>query len=275
MNMAQTNRNNLFNAYILGMRSNYRGIDLEKILSDYEIPFLRIDAIAPEMLPELDVQTISISNFLSITPKMSPGEICCAFGHKLIYEQITRAEFEWALVLEDDAILRIDPKQILFNSINASSPSIIQLSPDPNSLEFTTVAEAEIYTANPVIVKLQAPQLETCAYFINKSAARRILNRTPTSLISARADWPLEALNRINFFATETFCAFQIKNVKNTTIVDRNYWVKDISAPFRLLRIFARVIGLTSFVYWINGAPFKASYMIEVINPYKQKKRRG
>lgn len=275
MDIDQKNRNYLFNAYILGTRLNYRGDNLEKRLFDYQIPYLRIDAITPNMIQELDVQPINLSKFISIIPKMSPGEICCAYGHKLIYDKIANGEFEWSLVLEDDAILRINPNEILLNSLNSDSPSIVQLSPNPNFLEFKTVADTELYTADPSIVGLQAPQLETCAYFINRSAAQLILNRKPISIITARADWPLEALNGINFFTTKMFCAFQIKDSKRSTIVDRNYLVTNIPFLFRLLRILVRVIGLTSLVYCTKGAPFRASYVVEVVNPYLVRQRRG
>ena len=265
----------MFDAYILGIKSNYRGSVLEQKLNGYEIAFKRQNGITPEFLGELNVRSVKISDRLSIIPSLTEGEICCAYGHKLIYKQIIENTSDWALIFEDDAVLRIDPREIPLNMIANDCPTIIQLSPDPTVVEFFSEKDSDGHIVDPSLVKKQFPQLETCAYFINKAAAKKILERVPISLITARADWPLESLTGIHFYATRTFCAFQLKNSSNSRIKDRLSSSNRIPVSRRLFRIAARFTGITSFVYLINGAPFKASYIVEVLRPLRSRLFKG
>jgi GR25 family glycosyltransferase involved in LPS biosynthesis len=261
----------LFHTYILGLPAQFRGGSLEDQLQKYEIDFSRIAAIDPSQLKMLGIKWVSVSPFLSIIPPLTPGEICCSFGHKMIYSEILEGSYDWALILEDDAILRANPKLVNIAELDSSIPTIVQLSPDPTKLEISSSDTLESFVPDPQIVQLGSPQLESCAYFINKEAARRVLDSVPPSLITSRADWPLETSNRVRFMSTSVFCAYQIKTNGNSQIGDRGELTLRTPLILRVTRGVLRVMGITSLAYKVQGAPFFASYRVEVTNPLLRK----
>ncbi len=257
----------LFHTYILGLPSKFRGEPLEKQLRGYGVEFSRVHGIEPDQLDEFGIRSVAIPDYLSIIPPLMPGEICCSFGHKIIYRKIVDGEFDWGLILEDDAILRINPEQIDLEGLELEIPRIVQLSPDPYLATFSKRDPLDGYDPNPQLVEIATPQLESCAYFINKAAARIIIESTPEKLITSRADWPLESLGKVSFMKVRVFCAFQPRVDGDSQIGDRDIFISSLPKPLRALRILFRVIGVTSLAYKLQGAPFKASYRVEVINP--------
>ena len=265
-------RNN-FHTFILGLPFQYRGSELEKSLDDYEVYFTRVNGIEPSQLDSLGVRAISISPRFSIIPPMTPNEICCAYGHKLIYSKLIENSNEWSLVLEDDAILRINPKLVNLEKLDPSIPAIVQLSPNPLEREFSSSDLFFSGAPDTTLVEIESPQLESCAYFINRSAVQLILKRVPLGLISSRADWPLEARTGIRFNKTKEFCAYQIKTDSVSLIRDSITLIAKVSLVHRLVRILYRVFGITALLYKFQGAPFFAAYRAEVSLPFSSKFR--
>ena len=263
----------VFQAYILGLASRYRGELLEAELRKYDIEFSRIDAIEPIQLKELGIRWVKISPYLSIIPALTPGEICCSLGHKMIYNRILEAKHDWALVLEDDAILRVSPKLVNLGKLDSSVPTILQLSPDPTKLLISKDDSLIGYIPDPQIVQRKNPQLESCAYFINRAAACLILDSVSPQLITSRADWPLEASKSVQFMTTSVFCAYQIRVGGTSQIQGRGELAPRIPLLLRVVRGILRILGITSFFYKVQGASFRASYRVEVTNPMLERFR--
>lgn len=257
----------LFHTYILGLPKKFRGEILEATLQEYGLEFTRVSAVEPIQLNELDIRVVKFSKYFSIIPPLTPGEICCAFGHKLIYTKIVEGNQEWALVFEDDAILRINPGFIEIGDLDPTIPTILQLSPDPTKHVFSRKDTLDNLDPDSRVVKSEKPQYETCAYFINKKAAQHMLKLSPMNLITGRADWPLGASKEILFLRTKVFCAYQIREGEESQIAGRDDPVLKIPLFFQVVRGFARVLGFTSFLYKLQGAPFRASYDVEVTQP--------
>lgn len=253
------------------MPSKYRGQQLESALKAYGVAYTRIAGIEPSQLDSLDVRALRISSRFSIIPPLTPSEICCAYGHKLIYSQILDGVHEWALILEDDAILRIDPKLIKLHELDSNLPLVLQLSPDPYEYEFSALDSPDEHIPDTKLIKIRNPQLETCAYLMNKAAAKIILEKVKPNLITSRADWPLEALGNVNFMKTKVFCAYQIKLHSKSLIRDKSIEIPRVSLVTQLLRAFVRFTGVTALLYSLNGAPFRAAYRVEVTLPLIKK----
>lgn len=263
--------NSGFHIYILGVPSRYRGATLEKQLLNFGLSFTRIDGVEPNQLETFKVRALAITPYLSIIPPLVPGEVCCSFGHKLIYSKILEGDSEWSLILEDDVSLRIDPRLISLEHLDASMPTILQISPDPTEQLFSSNDSLEDFPPDAFILPLKNPQLETSAYFINKAAAHKILELVPMNFVTSKADWPIESLGRVNFMKTRGFCALQFRVDSGSQIEGREVAFFKIPTFFRGIRFFFRMFGVTSLVYRSKGVPFISSYRAEVLIPLQRK----
>ena len=201
-----TDNVNQCNTYILGTRLGYRGFDLEQQLLEKNQGYVNIwgwDYRSCDKSSIIEHSNKCKANFL-LDRDLTLGEICCALGHREIYNDFLETSFEWALVLEDDArlVLKEIPYSFL-EKIAKHNPSIIQLYGLAEALEQLPINQKEIQVikkgGEDDLYRLNfIPEL-THAYFINRLAAKQLSKSTMNGIYST-ADWPLLATKGLHFY---------------------------------------------------------------------------
>ncbi|MDR1536101.1 MAG: glycosyltransferase family 25 protein [Planctomycetota bacterium] len=79
--------------------------------------FARFD-LEPEIFPAVDGRELSPDRLRELIYRpevnpLTPGEIGCALSHRTIYEKMRDENIPFAFILEDDSVLRLDPRPLL------------------------------------------------------------------------------------------------------------------------------------------------------------------
>lgn len=160
---------------INALQATKRRKHIEQELSTFL--FLDVEFVPAIMGKELSPEEIENSFDVEYYKKrsrtsLSPGVIGCTLSHRLCYKKLLEGDDNFALILEDDAILSNDIQiilPILYNNIrNMVEPTVIILSP---SYTYTTMTRHESYNLCDCFEATMA-----IGYLINKSAAYSILN---------------------------------------------------------------------------------------------------
>ncbi|MDR1533706.1 MAG: glycosyltransferase family 25 protein [Planctomycetota bacterium] len=74
--------------------------------------------LEPEIFPAVDGRGLSSDRLRELVYRpevnpLTPGEIGCALSHRKIYEKMRDENIPFAFILEDDSILRLDPRPLL------------------------------------------------------------------------------------------------------------------------------------------------------------------
>ncbi len=203
-----TDHVNQCNTYILGTKLGYRGFDLEQQLQEKNQSYVNVwgwDYRSSDKSSILKHSNNFKANFL-LDRDLTLGEICCALGHREIYNDFLETSFEWALVLEDDArlVLKEIPYSFL-EKIARHKPSIIQLYGLAEALVQLPINQKEIQMIKKGgvgdLYRLNfIPEL-THAYFINRLAAKQLSKSTMNGIYST-ADWPLLGTKGLHFYTS-------------------------------------------------------------------------
>lgn len=127
------------------------------------------------------------------------GEIGCALAHRAVYQAIAGMSSSWGVVFEDDA--EIIEGRRLASQLNVLRKTLPRDIPVIVNLNFSAATRPMFVPVDRRIGlwKPWVPTYTTTSYFLNKAAARRLLeNQTP---ISSQADWPV-AKGDVLFFHT-------------------------------------------------------------------------
>ncbi|SQK76910.1 glycosyltransferase family 25 protein [Tatumella ptyseos] len=134
--------------------------------------------IEAEIIPAVDGRTLSHNELEKITHPsyvagLTPSEIGCSLSHLKIYKKMANENIEKALILEDDALLKVDLVKIVewYNNIENKSEEVILLS------------EVNKYFTKPIkkinedyhLVDVAEAALTHC-YLLNKKAAIKLLD---------------------------------------------------------------------------------------------------
>lgn len=117
------------------------------------------------------------------------GEVGCALAHRNVYEEFSNASQEWALILEDDSIIRDEAVlqeclQQVMSSGFARHPTIASFF----TRQFSAPLFIKLRQPLECFVELERPVTSTLGYLINqKAAAQLTLTQTP---VQSTADWP-------------------------------------------------------------------------------------
>jgi GR25 family glycosyltransferase involved in LPS biosynthesis len=205
------------------------------------------------------------SKFL-IKRKLTLGEICCALGHRQIYSEFLETGLEWALILEDDArFISADIPYQFPQKIERSKPCIIQLYGIEETLAQLPIKKKRSQVINNERVNRLyrlyfTPEL-THAYFINRSAARKLYNSTRNGIYST-ADWPLLGTRGLKFYSSAL--PVFIQNADQSLLAkdrptDSNY-VKQSS---HRLSELVNLLGLKAMLGIFSGInPFEMQHLI-------------
>lgn len=174
--------------YVINLkRCPERRLYMENLLSKY--PFLNIefiDAVDGKLLSETqkEEQFDRKAAFKLYGKQLSDGEIGCTLSHQLCYKKIINGKDDFALILEDDLLIkRTDIEAILQNIIQIKEEKAlaILLSGDyywtRKKCFFSYYSLAKVYDASC-----------TQAYIINKKAAKALNHKRPYFLAD---DWVL------------------------------------------------------------------------------------
>jgi glycosyl transferase, family 25 len=177
----------------------------QKILN-YEI----IEAINGNELNHQDIINNSFRNKIGLNPwntKMSASQIGCALSHIKIYRKFVKTKYEFALILEDDAIFINNFENILLNFIinNFKFKKQIILLSELKQFYKKPLSKIEKYELVDV-----TNAFFTHAYFINKEAAKSIISfNHPVKTI---AD---------NYIFFKIYCGVKITGI-NPFIIDQD-----------------------------------------------------
>lgn len=173
---------------------------------NYEI----INAINGNELSHKEIISNTFQNKKKINPwntKMSPSQIGCALSHIKIYRQFIKSEYNFALILEDDAIFKYNLEDELKNFIKDSfiyKKQIVLLS-ELKQFYGKPIKKIEKYELVNVLNAFFAH-----AYFINKNAAKSIIS----------FNYPIKTIaDNLVFF--KIYCGIKITGI-NPFIVDQD-----------------------------------------------------
>lgn len=140
----------------------------------------------------------------------SIAEVCCAKAHIEAYKLQLQYEAEWALVLEDDAIvMNMQGIKLLKEKLNARighKPEIVSL------FYHDTITYSSNNTLG--VYKVFGYPVSAVAYFINISAAKILIEQN--SRLVFKADWP--RAGSISFLASQEILIGHPTDTENSFI---------------------------------------------------------
>lgn len=177
-----------FNTYVLSLKDEtQRRTQITNQLKELYIPFTFYDAVDLRKSDRESIDKLysSIRSQKYLGRNLTNGEIGCALSHINICEKFLASDKDWALVIEDDAILGRLNKDIINEIIMTPSPFEIFI------LGYSKVLEKDeknYYWRFPIKQKaklntgiLGIPYSQwacgTVAYLINRSGAKKIIEQ--------------------------------------------------------------------------------------------------
>jgi len=192
------------NCYILGTLNAYRGHALELSLGQLNISFKNVWGNTGNFKPRaeyLEIEYVDSLAKLVIGRGLSDGEINCFLGHIEIYIEHLKSDFEWAFILEDDAIIKEKIVELISDLPNTKRPSILLLHDDYRTEVKTLFSRWKALKSKSFeFYKLFRPPNGTQGYLINKAAAKYLFDSTSTQGIYSPCDWPKHSLHKIDFY---------------------------------------------------------------------------
>jgi hypothetical protein len=258
----------IFDTFILGVQSKYRGQELELSLKEQNFSYKNIWGIDATEVSTQDIE-IDVNQMLSklfVGRELHRGEIACLEVHQRAYKTFSKTENDWVLILEDDAeVPRLNIPLISKILQSIKGPAIIQLFPPVNrteisSEEFITEAGNSFF-----LNKNFSLGKGTYAYFVNKDAVRIILKGMRNRKFCSPADWPINWKGRIRAYSVKPRMAFHNDSAKSVVDLSMPLEIPDHPAAFdrrfsgdinlwirwryRLLML----TGILPFLFILNG----------------------
>jgi len=175
-------------------------------INNYEI----IDAVNGNEFDENEIKKNTFTNKMGINPwntKMSPSQIGCALSHIKIYKKFIKTNYDYALILEDDAIFieSFNDKLINFIINNFKYKKQIILLSEIKQFYSKPISKIEKYELVNV-----TNAFFTHAYFINNEAAKSIIS----------FNYPVKTIAD-NFVLFKLYCGIKITGI-NPFIIDQD-----------------------------------------------------
>ena len=183
--------------YVIQMPGSQRNPQLYKSLEDLRIDYKIQEAVVGKNLTELEIRkNVNLKSCdARLGYRISHNLIGSGLSHRKIYQTVLNEKIEWALILEEDAILsNFDRDQItrIISEIK-NEPTIIQLFSraarlmKQKSIHQISDSQRLVFDFLPRIAGCGAP-----AYLINQSAVQRALRN---HLLDGAPDWPPWAMD--------------------------------------------------------------------------------
>lgn len=222
-----------FTTFVINLdhaKDRYRTVS--RNLVKLKIPFTRIPAIYGKKLSE-PIKDFSLLSYMIRTGKsQNNAEIGCYFSHIKTLKCFLETQFDYALVLEDDAQINENLPWILDDCIRCKSKwDLIRLSSSRQGLhqEIITLGDQYSLSVNKRVLK------NTAGYFVNRYAAEKCIQHLlPMKLpydVALDRDWSIgirtlcvqpfpvtfsneetqiPKVKRVRFFRSTTFHLFHL-----------------------------------------------------------------
>ncbi len=189
----------MFSTYVLGVKSNFRGENLIRDLTSYNLsPKVVWGLKVPEDESIITAHTDQKFANFAIDRDVKPQEVACCLGHIRMYESFFDSGDEWGLFFEDDAILKLDPTSIL-EELPATTKKIqifIHDGPGTN-LRYGK----NLKTPTQIFLQRFDPQYGAYGYILNRAAISSILNSKIKVMINT-PDWPYFWPRDVHFYVS-------------------------------------------------------------------------
>jgi hypothetical protein len=253
--------------WILGIKHNYRGSELESQLGESLFDFKNlwgIDVIKENLEETTEYKKINLDfTKVLLGRNMSAGEIACAIGHLRIYQEFKESNLEWALILEDDA--RVVKKLDFLKSglPKVEVPLIIGIH-DGSGMRVKVREGKETKTLVSDILVTRLLELPSCnyGYLMNRRLVEQIDFEDSLKYMSTQ-DWPYIWPNDFQYF---------VSNEVFVTTIDQNLNSLIGSRPASLIRSNSYFLpNLIRFMRILKfGVPFKIALYKEFILKFRR-----
>lgn len=227
--------------YIINMKESVER--RERVLKEVSrYPFMdleMVDAVNGSMLMEEQIEILFDRKRFSYRYEREPlpGEIGCTLSHRECYRRLLRTDEEYALVLEDDVLFQY-PEDVayLFGNIDKVMKS--------EKCCILTLAYHHFYLRKSLFMLGSYAFYRilgangTCAYLINRGAAKKILSVEKASIVAD--DFKYMSEKGIYVMGIYPYFALGASSEKiiNTEIQTRKQIVNIIPFKFRLINFF-------------------------------------
>jgi hypothetical protein len=246
--------------WILGVKHNYRGHELESQLNESLFQFKNlwgIDAARENLESTTEYKKVNLDFArMLLGRKMSAGEIACAIGHLRIYQEFKETNLEWALILEDDAriVKKLDFLKLGLPIVKV--PLIIGIHDGPGMrVKVKECKDTKILERNILITRLL--ELPSCnyGYLINRRLVEQISFEDSLKFMSTQ-DWPYIWPNDFHYFVSNEVFVSTIDQNLNSLIGSRPTSLMRANSYF--LPNLVRFIKILQF-----GVPFRIAFYKE------------
>jgi len=185
--------------YIVSLKKDIeRRAIIQNILSEYNLEYEFIDAIYGKDLSEESLNLIRSKSQGKIIDRgfvPTPGEIGCTLSHIKAYQKLINSGFDWACILEDDAILDRRFKDFIdsFQSNHLKLEGLYLLG-GQNGLDQSNVTKSiknyQIIGKQQFFKTLKSENFiyRTCCYLVSSQLAKKLIDLNHSSFILAD-DW--------------------------------------------------------------------------------------
>lgn len=244
---------------VIGKNGAIRNSALEQDLKAQGIDFSIVDGVFPSQKEfESGALHSKILSTLICQRRIRIGEVGCALAHRKTAFNLINSDFEYSIVLEDDAQV-IDSLDLatLVDGLNSSEPRVLILGWIPGyAVAFNSPAKVNEY------FELATPSTCTFAYALNRSAAKILINQNRK--IIDLADWPIYLFNKVRFLILRSPWFDASHDPVNSTIGSRvsNQPQNLIGKLISRFRLLISIIFLLIFSKFINSGVA----LIQIIN---------
>lgn len=164
--------------FVLNLESEKKRLEsISQQLKDLGISFSRIDAIRGDSNSVRDYLIDDSKNI--VHRRISKNEIGCFLSHRMCWKQFLKTNENWALILEDDALLSYKLKEYFFcENWIPKGVDLIQLFDSQNNHE-VKILDKISYSLNSridyLIRQIKPMPVTTTGYLISRKAAKMAL----------------------------------------------------------------------------------------------------
>lgn len=258
-------------AFILGVERAFRGTELfGQVLKLIPNTFVHFGIDAKAERDFLRSRVSQFKCFLNHGRKLTLGEVACFIGHHEIYRKFLNTPSQWCLVLEDDAVIRDLPTDLIHDLIQVDRPIIVNLFSE-NYYTQKNLTKI-IYTNDRktlTFTKFLKPGTMCIGYLINRNAAEIALSRMKGRKITSTTDWPMRWKYQVEFYQTRTI---MIDSAELTSLIgESERRVINVPSVLRLVVRIFRLCGIPSLLAGVSNENVIDHYKDLVIFPIRQR----
>lgn len=268
-------------AYILGLRHEYRGLPLETQLKEMDISFVRVDGVDARTWNPQDVEHLYSrrGSLLLLGREMGRSEIACAIGHQRLMQAFLDSREPWAFLFEDDVEIRTNLKPIVDVLPRIGGGANIVLLESRNPFGPDDEQCSRIEWANGFLWKRNDLAHGAGAYMISREAAELAVRRYRHRRIDSVADWPAGWARDITFWQAEPLPVTHSTALASESFLAQERDAVVASRPmqqpsFRQLvasRIW-RYSGAQMLYGLALGVPARDSFYVGIVSPRAEKR---